>query len=221
MKIRALEGARVDHTQPRASSRRVRRRRDAIALVAGLVVLAAGMVAVRNGSVSGFEKSVFHAINDLPQALYPILWPVQQLGVIVVGPIAAAAAALSRRFRLAIALLIATVAKLLLERAVKAIVSRERPGTSIGPDIHLRGTVSLTGESFVSGHAILVAAIAGLVSPYLRGRWKIIPWAVVGLAMITRVYVGAHNPLDVICGAALGIAIAGALNLAFGVPETP
>ena len=219
MKIRALEGVRVDRTQPRASSRRVRRRRDAIALAAGLVVLAAGMVAVRNGSVSGFEESVFHAINDLPQALYPILWPVQQLGVIVVGPIAAAAAALSRRFRLAIALLIATVAKLLLERAVKAIVSRERPGTSIGPDIHLRGTVSLTGESFVSGHAILVAAIAGLVSPYLRGRWKIIPWALVGLAMITRVYVGAHNPLDVICGAALGIAIAGALNLAFGVPE--
>ena len=220
MKIRAWEGVRVDRTQPHASSRWVRRRHDAIALAAGLVVLAAGMIAVRNGSVSGFEKSVFHAINDLPRALYPVLWPVQQLGAVLVGPIVAAAAALSRRFRLAVALLIATVAKLVLERAVKAIVSRERPGTSIGPDIHLRGAVSLTGESFVSGHAVLVTAIAGLVSPYLRGRWKIIPWALVGLAMVTRVYVGAHNPLDVICGAALGLAIASALNLAVGVPET-
>ena len=30
------------------------------------------------------------------------------------------------------------------------------------------------GESFVSGHAVLVAAIACLVVPYLRGRWKIV-----------------------------------------------
>ena len=36
--------------------------------------------------------------------------------------------------------------------------------------------------------------------------------------MVTRVYVGAHNPLDVICGAALGLVIGGGLNLAFGVP---
>ena len=31
--------------------------------------------------------------------------------------------------------------------------------------------------------------------------------------MVGRVYVGAHNPLDVVCGAALGIAIAGVVNL--------
>ena len=31
--------------------------------------------------------------------------------------------------------------------------------------------------------------------------------------MVGRVYVGAHNPLDVVCGVALGIAIAGVLNL--------
>ena len=35
--------------------------------------------------------------------------------------------------------------------------------------------------------------------------------------MVGRVYVGAHNPLDVVCGAALGVAIAGAVNLALGV----
>jgi undecaprenyl-diphosphatase len=128
------------------------------------------------------------------------------------------AAALTRRFRLAIAALVATAAKLVLERVVKSIVSRQRPGTSIGPDVHVRGKVSLHGESFVSGHAVLVTALATIVSPYLRGRWKIVPWAIVGLVMVTRVYVGAHNPLDVICGAALGLAIGAALNLLFGVP---
>ena len=44
------------------------------------------------------------------------------------------------------------------------------------------------------------------------------PWVVVVLVAITRVYVGAHNPLDVICGAALGLVIAGVLNLLVGVP---
>ena len=67
---------------------------------------------------------------------------------------------------------------------------------------------------------MLVAAIACLVVPYLRGRWKIAPWAVVGVVMFTRVYVGAHNPLDVIGGAALGLAIGGCLNLAFGAPRS-
>jgi undecaprenyl-diphosphatase len=188
----------------------------------GAAVLLLGMLAVRHGDVSGPEESLFDAINGLPGALYPVLWPFQQLGVLVVGPLVALAAAIARRFRLALLLLVATVAKLGLERVVKAFVSRSRPGRSIGPDIEVRGDVKLYGESFVSGHAVLIAAIAGLVTPYLHGRWKIVPWVIVGLVMLTRVYVGAHNPLDVICGAGLGLVIAGLLNLLAGTPaEAP
>lgn len=205
---------------PHVRGRFVRRREDALLAGLGIVVLLAGMLAVRHGHVSAFERSTFRAVNDLPGALYPLLWPFQQLGVLVVGPIAAIIAALFRKFRLAAALLVATLAKLGLERVVKAFVSRQRPGTSIGRDIHVRGDVSVRGESFVSGHAVLIAAIACVVAPYLRGRWKILPWVIVGLVMLTRVYVGAHNPLDVICGAGLGLAIGACLNLLFGVPDT-
>ena len=198
----------------------LRRREDAFAAAGGLAVLGLGMLAVRDGSVSSVEESAFRAVNDLPGALYPVLWPFQQLGAVVVGPLVAVAALVARRPRLAVAALAATAAKLWLERVVKSLVSRERPGASVG-DVHVRGDVPLRGESFVSGHAVLVAALACVVAPYLRGRWRVVPWAAVVLVMVGRVYVGAHNPLDVICGAGLGIAIGSLLNLAIGVPVEP
>jgi undecaprenyl-diphosphatase len=196
----------------------VRRRGDAIAAAIGLVIVVLGMVAVRNGTVTGPEESVFRAVNDLPGAVYPVVWPWQQLGTLVFAPILAVVALVLRRYRLAAAVMVAMVAKLALERVVKDAVTRERPGTSIGLDIETRGDVSVRGESFVSGHALLVTALAGLVAPYLPGRWKLVPWAIAAGVLFGRVYVGAHNPLDVVCGAALGLVIASCLNLAFGVP---
>ena len=37
--------------------------------------------------------------------------------------------------------------------------------------------------------------------------------------MLASVYVGAHNPLDVICGAALGVAIATVINMLLVPPS--
>jgi TRAP-type uncharacterized transport system fused permease subunit len=96
------------------------------------------MVAVRDGAVPAWDRDVLDAVNGLPGWLCPPIWPVQQLGVLVIGPVVALIAALTRRYRLALAALIATVAKLLREDVVKAMVSRQRPGTSIGGDIELR-----------------------------------------------------------------------------------
>ena len=175
------------------------------------------MVIVRNGTVSSVEEFAFDVVNDLPGWLYPAVWPFQQLGALVLGPIVAVVALALRRYRLALAAVIVTMLKLAGERGVKALVSRQRPGTSIGPDVEMRGDVHAAGESFVSGHAVLVAGLAGVVTPYLPGRWKVVPWVLVGAVMVGRVYVGAHNVLDVVCGAALGLAIAGAVNLALGV----
>jgi undecaprenyl-diphosphatase len=204
---------------PTAQPRIVRRRADVVWVVLGLAVLAVGMAIVGDdGRVPQAERSVFDAVNGLPDGLYYLLVVAQQLGVLATGPaVAVVAFALGRR-RLAAAALLATVAKLVLERVVKAIVSRGRPFRSIGPGIELRGHVSKVGEAFVSGHAIVAGVLAGIVAPYLPGRWRFLPWVLAALVLFSRVYVGAHAPLDVVCGGALGVAIAGCLNLAFGVP---
>ena len=202
--------------EPRMARRR--RHGDAIAAAAGLGVLVAGILVVRHGTVPGWEERLFDAINDLPGWLYPPIWAFQQLGVLIVGPVVAIVAAVTRRFRLALAALIATGAKLVLEQTVKTLVDRQRPATSIGGDVELRGDVPTHGESFPSGHAVLVAALAAVVAPYLPPRWRALPWVLVAIVMLARIYVGAHNPLDVICGAGLGLAIGSCINIALGVP---
>jgi undecaprenyl-diphosphatase len=215
------EGAPGPGGAGRARQTYERRWADVVAAGVGLVVLLAGMIAVRDSAVPSWERSTFEAVNGLPDWLHPVLWPFQQLGVVVWGPVLAVVAAVLRRYRLAVALLAATVAKLVLERGVKAVVTRERPGTSIGSEAELRGDVHAGGESFVSGHAVMIAALACLIAPYLPRRWRAVPYVLVAMVMVGRVYVGAHNPLDVLCGAALGVTIGSLLNLAVGVPEEP
>jgi membrane-associated phospholipid phosphatase len=164
------------------------------------------------GRVSSAERSVFRAINDLPAWLYRPLWIFQQFGNIVVAlAVTVAIALLLRRPRVALAAVAAVVLKLGLERVVKQIVERQRPGLTVG-HIHARGVVSEHGLSFVSGHSVMVTAMALLLHPILPGRWKAVPWLVVFLNGFTRIYVGAHNPLDVVGGFGVGLVIGGLLN---------
>ena len=190
-------------------------RRDLAVLVASLAVFAGCAVVVADGRVGPAERAVFHAINGLPSWLYRPMLVFQYLGVLAVPLVVAAGALVFRRWRLAAALVLVVPLKLAAEKVPKQLVQRERPGTTV-PDAILRG-VPHGGLSFVSGHAIITFAIAGLLAPVLPRRWGIVAFVLATLNAVARVYLGAHNPLDVVGGAAVGLAIAAALDLVLDV----
>ena len=161
------------------------------------------------------ERAVFHAINGLPSWLYQPMLAAQYLGVLGMPLVVAVAALAWRRWRLAAALVLVVPLKLGLEQVAKLLVQRQRPGTTV-PDAILHG-VPHGGLSFTSGHAIITFAIAGLLVLVLPRRWGVVVLVLAACNGLARVYLGAHNPLDVVGGAAIGLAIAAVLDLILDV----
>jgi undecaprenyl-diphosphatase len=186
---------------------------------AGVIVLAISAWGARYEELHPMEVRVFRAVNGLPGWLYAPLWLPMQFGNLVVGAASGLfVAVLLGDWRVAVAVLVATALKLAVERVIRHRMTafadvRQRPGTS-EPDAILRGgDVPSSGASFPSGHVILAAAIAAVLSTALGPALVWLPWLLALLVMLGRVYVGAHNPLDVTAGLGAGMMIGGVLDL--------
>jgi len=169
--------------------------------VTGLV---ASGIPVRNDRVGQRETRGFRLVNDLPDAAHPAVWPVMQFGSLAAVPASAALALIAGRRVLAFRLVVAGTAAWAAAKLVKRVRVRGRPARLLA-GVHVRGT-EVTGGGFVSGHAAVAAALAAAAAPCAaplrRTLWLLVP--VVGAS---RVYVGAHLPLDTLGGASLGLTV--------------
>jgi hypothetical protein len=120
-----------------AGSRMVRTRGDVVLLVGGTVLLVLSALPVRRHSISGLEAHVFHAINTHTVLPFVVVWPIMQLGNIGAVPIAAAVAAILRKWRLAAGILLGGLVTYFLAKVVKKIVVRGRPPDLV--DDHIVG----------------------------------------------------------------------------------
>jgi membrane-associated phospholipid phosphatase len=203
--------------QVRTRPRPVLRGWPDVALVAGgAALLLVAALPVDPDHVPDAEAAVFRVVNGTTVLPFVLVWPVMQLGNVLVVPASVLVAAAFRRWRLAVELLIAGTATYLAAKVVKGIWPRGRPDGLLA-DVVIRGAEA-HGRGFVSGHAATLTALAAVAWPWLGRRGRIAVAVLVIVVCLARVYVGAHLPLDVVGGAALGLAVAGVVRLLFGRP---
>ncbi len=188
-----------------------------VPVAAGAVVLLLAALPVERTSVPAAEAAVFGAVNGVDVLPFVLVWPVMQLGNVLVVPASALVAAARRRWRLATALLLAGVGTYLAAKAVKDVVVRGRPGGLL-EDTVLRGAAA-QGRGFVSGHAAVAVAVLTVAWPWLGRRARVAGTVLAAAVCLARVHVGAHLPLDVVGGAGLGLLVGATVTCAVGRPR--
>jgi undecaprenyl-diphosphatase len=179
------------------------------AALAGLV----GSAVEAGRGLPAWERSVYRIINDAPDELAPLAWAPMQAGSLS-APFALAGWSYwrTRRIDPAVAYAAGGFATWLVAKGVKKFVGRGRPYDH-DRTTNLRLATQTDGSlGYVSGHAAVASTLATIIS---TDRSAIESIALHGFAVgvgITRIYAGAHLPLDVVGGIALGVLVGETTN---------
>lgn len=195
-------------------------RRPADLVRGGLSAAVLGVTAavVQREGTPAWERAAFRAAHQVPRYVDFIVWAPMQAGS-AWGPPAAAWYVWRRHrsWRPTAGALVAGWGAWWAAKGVKALVRRGRPAAEMPEDV--RDSAVREGLGFVSGHSAVAVACAGVLwaaePPSARLAW----YGLAGVVAGSRVVVGAHLPLDVVGGAALGQLLASSWQLAVGGEE--
>lgn len=182
-----------------------------VSLGLGTAAVLVTALPARRDRVGRREAQAFRAINGLPDSLHGPVWVIMQLGALGAVPAAAIAALLARDRELAGRLLAGGTASWALSKLVKRMVRRPRPAALIS-GARTRGREA-SGLGYLSGHAGVAVAMGAAALPRLSPSGRAVVAAAVPAVGLSRIYVGAHLPLDVAGGAGLGLAVEAAMTM--------
>ena len=185
------------------------------------LVLAVGSLAFERlarraaaGAVSGCEEQVFRSINNFSPSLRRPVWLIMQAGSLPAVGVAAAVARCRSR-AVAATLAISGTAAWGLCKLAKRVVGRGRPGDHLDRVV-VHGAAQ-QGGGFPSGHAAVATTLAAVCTRIAPPPAVPFVWGASLAVCGARIYVGAHLPLDVAGGAALGLSVGSVANVALSL----
>lgn len=174
--------------------------------------------ALNAGLFDSFERPLFEAINGLPHSLQGTMFAITQFGGMTALVVWGGLAWYLINRRAMLLTVLSGWAGWTLAKIVKASVERGRPGAFFDK-INLFNGETFGGYGFPSGHATLSAACAAALYYQLPQKYRKYLLFLVLLVGISRMYLGAHFPLDILGGWALGALCGALVSLLFGTSK--
>lgn len=175
----------------------------AVGSLAVVAALSESSRRARTGRVGPVEERVFRSVNAAPESLRTPVWAVMQAGSLAAVFVTGGALARAGRVPAATATTLAGTAVWAGGKVVKARVGRGRPEALLD-GVRVIGHPQ-SGLGFPSGHAAVATTLALLVPPADSASLRAAALSLAATVGGARMYVGAHLPLDVVGGLALGV----------------
>lgn len=167
---------------------------------------------VASRGVPGWDAALFRRINAFPHSLEKVVWIPMQAGALAAPLVVATGLLVRRQPSTAIRIAVTGITAWVCAKALKSRVTRGRPGDHID-EAQLRFGSADEGLGYPSGHAAVVTTLASGLTRHAGPGWRGGGAVLVSVVGLSRIYVGAHYPLDVVGGIALGVAISDVYDL--------
>ena len=174
-----------------------------VGLVLSFLTLLISSYLANKHQLFGWERSIFEWVNSWPNNLTTFFKVVSiSREALVLGAIAVVLTFALRHWRLSWRLAASIIGGSAIAFLLKHVIDRARPD-GLMQNVHVRWADS--GAGFPSGHVTVATIVLLTILPYLPTRWRwTVPTGIILMAL-SRMYLGVHEPLDIIGGFAIGL----------------